>query len=532
MTPGSFDGPLPDDADVLVLGAGLAGLYLALMLAPRRRCVVVAPQGPGEGGSSGWAQGGVAAALGPDDSPELHAQDTIAVGGGLVDPTVARILAEEGPDRVRHLETILDRHSEVGFDRTPEGRFHLSLEAAHSRARVARVTGDQAGKTITSAVARAARAQPGVTLRAGWTADALIPGQDGPVLGAAFRDRVGRRGVVRARETVLAVGGVGGLYAVTTAPKTAQGWGLALGGAVGAVIADPEFVQFHPTALDVGLDPAPLATEALRGDGAVLVDAAGVALIDPLAPRDAVARAVHAARLDGRGAFLDARDAIGSTFPERFPTVFAACQRAGLDPRTTPLPVAPAAHYHMGGVATDTHGRTSVRGLWAVGEAAGAGAHGANRLASNSLLEAVVFARRAADALAETPTPPSEAPARAPAPPPTLSAEANTRLRNAMARDAGVVRNAPGLTRLLRAIDTLEAEAADHLTQSEPSASPLALVAARLIATAALNRRESRGAHWRSDFPHASASARATRCTLSDVNQRSTAASPPAPATP
>ncbi len=508
--PRAFNDPPPDETDVLVLGAGLAGLYLALTLAPRRRCVVVAPQGPGAGGSSGWAQGGVAAALGPDDSPDLHARDTIAVGGGLVDPAVARLLTQDGPDRVRHLAAILDRYGDVGFDRHADGAFHLSLEAAHSRARVVRVTGDQAGKAITSAVARAARDQTGVTLHAGWTAEALLQSEDGAVLGAVLRDRAGRAHAVRARATVLAVGGVGGLYAVTTTPKTAQGAGLALAAAAGAVIADPEFVQFHPTALDVGLDPAPLATEALRGDGAVLVDAAGAALIDPLAPRDAVARAVHAARADGRGAFLDARQAIGEAFPNRFPTVFAACRQVGLDPRVTPLPIAPAAHYHMGGVATDTEGRTSACGLWAIGEAARTGAHGANRLASNSLLEAVVFARRAADALADAP---AQASRHAPSPgmtPPRLSATALTRLRAAMARDAGVVRHEDGLTRLLAEIDALAPSA-------EPPPAPL--VAARLIATAALNRRESRGAHWRSDYPAPAADAHATRLTWAEARR-------------
>ncbi len=502
-------------ADVLIIGAGLAGLYVAQQLAPQRRVLVIAPDGPGRGGSSGWAQGGIAAALGDDDSADRHVADTIAAGAGLVDDAIARILAEDGPARVRHLSELLQTYTDSDFDRDATDAFHLSLEAAHSRARVARVTGDQAGKVVTRAVARAAQAREGVTLQAGLRACALQADPKGRIAGVLAEDKAGRRVVITARDSVLAMGGIGGLYAVTTNPVGAQGDGLALAALAGARLADLEFVQFHPTALDVGRDPAPLATEALRGEGAVLLDAEGRALVDPLGPRDAVARAVHTAKQEGRGAFLDARDAIGAAFPERFPTVFAACQAAGLDPRTDRMPVAPAAHYHMGGVVTDAWGRTDVAGLWAVGETARTGAHGANRLASNSLLEAVVFARRAAQALAEGPASDGGAPdLSAVAPPPPLPAPALMTLRTAMAREAGVVRDAAGLTRLLEVIDALEAQ----------HGRALALISARCVAVAALHRRESRGAHWRADYPQAVAQGVSSGLTWDGVRGQSAAA--------
>lgn len=261
---------------------------------------------------------------------------------------------------------------------------------------------------------------------------------------------------------------------------------------LGALIADPEFVQFHPTAVDVGRDPAPLATEALRGEGAKLVNAKGESFIDELAPRDVVARAIHLEREAGRGAFLDARAAIGSKFPSEFPTVFAACMSAGIDPRIAPIPVAPAAHYHMGGIATDAWGRTSVEGLWAAGECASTGAHGANRLASNSLLEACVFGHRIAERLRDTPAPSPAPLAPAKAAPPLPEAD-RAELRALMQAHAGVVREAKGLQGALTRVDEL----------AEQHGRADALVSARLILSAALARKESRGAHFRSDYPDA-----------------------------
>jgi L-aspartate oxidase len=479
---------------VLVLGSGLAGLYLALRLAPRR-ALVVAPQPAARrtrgGAASAWAQGGIAAALGPGDSPEAHARDTIAAGAGLTDPAIARLLAEDAPARVRELAAL-----GVPFDRDEQGGFALSREAAHSRARVARVKGDLAGRAIMRAVGQAAAAAGHVELRLGLSAIELLRDGSGRVAGAIATGGAGATVEIAARDVVLATGGVGGLYEVTTNPPTARGDGLAMAARAGAVIADPEFVQFHPTALDVGRDPAPLATEALRGEGALIVGRDGRPIVDPLGARDLVARVVHAARLSGGGAFLDAR-MIGDAFPERFPTVFESCRAAGLDPRRDLIAIAPAAHYHMGGAATDDRGRTTVENLWALGEAASTGAHGGNRLASNSLLEALVFAVRAAEPLKDSPGTTGPRPAATPQGRPFRDV---MRLRALMARAAGVSRAEGEL-----------GEASDALAEmcaGRPDAN--APLAARLVVEGARARKESRGAHHRVDFPDKSRAARRT----------------------
>ena len=480
---------------VLVVGAGLAGLSAALACAPRR-ALVLAAEPVGQGASSAWAQGGIAAAVGPGDSPALHAADTAAAGGPLVDAARARALTELGPETVARLAAL-----GVGFDRDEAG-YRLSLEAAHSRARVVRVGGDGAGRAILTAVERAARETRNIELQSGVRVRALLQDAGGRVRGV-LAECGGTLVEVVAPATVLATGGAGGLFAATTNPRALQGDGMALAALAGAVIRDPEFVQFHPTAIDLQLDPAPLATEALRGEGAVLVDRHGRRIIDgpegDLAPRDVVARALHRAVADGRGAFLDARQAIGAAFPDAFPAVFAACMSAGLDPRRAPIPVAPAAHYHMGGIEAGADGRTSLPGLFAAGECAAAGVHGANRLASNSLLEAAAFGAAAGRAAAAEADPGTRALCARPAP--DLDAAALGRLRLAMSRGAGVERSGPGLQRLLAEIDAIE--------QADGAALPV--VAARLIAEAALVREESCGAHHRTDFPDKNGVAEPTR---------------------
>ncbi|MEL6257659.1 MAG: L-aspartate oxidase [Pseudomonadota bacterium] len=487
-----IDAPAPGaDQDVLILGAGLAGLFLALKLAPRP-CLLVSPAPLGQAASSAWAQGGLAAALHPADSPESHAADTVAAGAGLVDPVVARLIAEDGPARVRDLLEL-----GVPFDRTPDGALALSLEAAHSHPRVARVAGDLAGRAIMSALVDAARASDHIKILENAKAEALLLDANGRCGGAALRLGNGEHIGVAARETILCVGGSGGLYRVTTNPPEARGDALAMAHAAGALIADSEFIQFHPTALDVGRDPAPLATEALRGEGATLVGPDGAPFMmryhpkGDLAPRDEVARAIHAELVAGRGAYLDAREAVGDAFPTHFPTVFGSCQAADIDPRKDLMPIAPAAHYHMGGVVSDLWGQSTIDGLSVCGECASTGAHGANRLASNSLLEAVVFAARIAERLhGNTIKNDPEGPARGLIPP-VLPAERLSRLRIAMADHCGVVRDAKGLDRLL-----------DHIENAERECGPArALAAARLIASAASARRESLGGHYRSDFP-------------------------------
>lgn len=489
-----FDGPL-------ILGAGLAGLSAALAAAPRR-ALVVSPAALADACSSAWAQGGMAAALSPDDSAALHAQDTEAAGAGLVDPAAALTLTQSAAATVERLAAL-----GAPFDRDAEGHFHQGLEAAHSRPRVARVHGDQAGAAIMRALADAALAAPNIAFWEEARALALLQDREGRVRGALI-ERDGRLIEATAPVTILATGGLGGLYAVTTNPAAVRGGGLALAALAGALIADPEFVQFHPTAIDVGRDPAPLATEALRGEGAILIDRVGRRfMLDAhpmaeLAPRDVVARAVHRQVVSGGGAFLDARKAVGERFPEEFPSVFAACMAAGVDPRREPIPIAPAAHYHMGGVAADAEGRTSLEGLLAIGECASTGVHGANRLASNSLLEAAAFGT-AAGVLAREAAGPATAPLPAGAAP-DLPVAAMAELRTAMSRDAGVVRDAEGLNRL---IDLLAALKAGH-------GPALPLVTAGLVARAALDRRESRGGHYRADFPDTAAEARRTFVTL------------------
>jgi L-aspartate oxidase len=477
-------------AEVLIVGAGLAGLFLALKLAPRR-ALVIASTPPGEASSSAWAQGGIAAALAPDDSPALHAEDTIKAGAGLVDPVVARLIADEGPARVMDLAAL-----GVPFDRTPGGALALSLEAAHARPRVARVSGDLAGRAIMEALIAAARAADHVEIRGGLAAVSLLRDESGAVRGVSCVNTAsGALVALEAGETVLATGGAGALFAVTTNPPGARGSGVAMAARAGALIADPEFVQFHPTAIDVGRDPAPLATEALRGAGATLVNGNGESFVSELAARDVVARAIRVEREAGRGAFLDARDAVGAAFPETFPTVFRACVDAGLDPRTALIPVAPAAHYHMGGVASDLWGRSTLERLSVVGECASTGAHGANRLASNSLLEAVVFAERIATRLRDAPSPPARGAVAAPPRPPVLPRDVQAKWRMLMSKHAGVVRDAAGLSAAL-----------EQLTQDQAMIGPAnAFKVMRLILAAALAREESRGGHYRSDFPDAAA---------------------------
>lgn len=499
------DERLGADGDVVIVGAGLAGLFTALKLAPMPVTVLAAAP-LGQGASTGWAQGGVAAAVGSNDRAELHAADTVAAGAGIVDADVARFVAAEGPERIADLIAY-----GVPFDRDENGEFALSQEAAHSRRRVVHVSGDRTGAAILDALIAKVRATPSIRVLEGYEADELIVA-DGRVEGVRLV-RTGAQGkevyeYFPACAVVLATGGVGALYAVTTNPPYARGESIAMAARAGAVIGDAEFVQFHPTAIDVGLDPAPLATEALRGEGATLVNAAGerfMTAIDPraeLAPRDVVARAVFTEIAGGRGAFLDCRAAIGERFASAFPTVFALCQKAGIDPARQLIPVAPAAHYHMGGIATDARGRTNVPGLWAVGEVASTGLHGANRLASNSLLEAVVFAARAAQDIHNLDRDErravrvelqrvgdigaDHAGTRAPA---------VARLRRTMSEHVGVVRDAGGLKKALAVLRDIERQAGSDRVLANMA------LAARFIAAGALLREESRGAQARRDFP-------------------------------
>ncbi|MFO1148927.1 MAG: L-aspartate oxidase [Alsobacter sp.] len=506
-------------APILIVGGGLAGLFCALKLAPRPVTVLAAAP-IGEGASSSWAQGGIAAAMSEGDTPEKHTADTIAAGAGIVDEAVVLGMAREAGERVRDLLAY-----GVPFDKDLEGHLVQSREAAHSERRIVRVKGDMAGRAIMEALVASVRRTPSITVLAGEVAEQLVV-HDGRVMGVVVRGEGGHAPFARvlaASAVVLATGGIGHLYAVTTNPPQANGNGVALAAEAGAVIADAEFVQFHPTAIDVGRDPAPLATEALRGDGATLVDRDGrrfMALLHAdaeLAPRDIVARGVFASLASGRGAFLDCREAVGGEFPERFPTVYAACLSAGIDPVREPIPVAPAEHYHMGGVWTDPRGRTTLAGLWAAGEVASTGVHGANRLASNSLLEAVVFAARIAEDLAgHVPASASRPPAAAPVrETPAFGAPedqaALAQLRDVMSGKVGVIRDGDGLREACLVLARLRGEARSPMMRNMATT-------ALLVAAGALARRESRGGHFRSDYPAAvPALARHSRTTLDEA---------------
>ena len=490
---------ITDSGGVLIVGAGLAGLFAALK--SDRPVTILSATSLGSGASSAWAQGGIAAALGSDDSPELHARDTEAAGAGIVDPNIARLIANEAAACIEDLSRL-----GVPFDRDAQGRYVLGREAAHSRNRIVRVTGDRAGAEIMTALVKAVKATPRIRVLEGFVAFDLAL-QNGKVVGVYAHPTTNKSSptLIRADATIFALGGVGGLFEVTTNPPQARGQGVGMAARAGALIADPEFVQFHPTAIAIGRDPAPLATEALRGEGAILVNDRGERFMlaahkdAELAPRDVVARGIFREIRGGRHTFLDARKAIGAHFPDAFPTVFAYCRSAGIDPRVDLIPVAPAAHYHMGGIAVDERARTSLAGLWAIGECAATGAHGANRLASNSLLEAVVFGARAAQDVAgvgrrETSTVTPAHAVETSASPASIAA-----LRKTMTLNVGLERNARDLIAALTKLGQLE-----RANDGDADFRNMAATAT-LIAAAAFDRRESRGGHFRSDFPTSNA---------------------------
>jgi L-aspartate oxidase len=525
--------------DFLIVGSGVAGLRAAIGLAGAGRVLVLTKAAPSES-NTGYAQGGIAAAIGDDDSPALHASDTIRAGDGLCDEAAVRVLTEEGP---RYVGELLAWGAQ--FDRQADGRPALGREAAHSVRRVLHAgdaTGREIGRVLWTRVADIASV---TTIDHAFVTELVI--DDGRVAGVTYIDRDGVRQHVRAEATLLATGGAGQTFRETTNPAVATGDGIALAYLAGASVADLEFVQFHPTALDLAGAPRFLISEALRGEGARLVNHRGdafMARLHPdgdLAPRDVVARGI-AREIERTGApvnltlaHLDAAFVV-----RRFPTIAAMCRRVGLDLARDPIPVGPAAHYIMGGVDTDEWCRTSLAGLYAAGEVACTGVHGANRLASNSLLEGLVFGARAAEAMREPrrvaslkadrivagranaglkPRAASTASDAGPKPsapsttsdaglkPSGPSAANGTRgfsreiddIRDLMWRRAGLFRTREGLT---EAVDALDRTGLPDPTTADACRYRNLLTIARLIAHAALRREESRGAHFRQDFPN------------------------------
>jgi L-aspartate oxidase len=497
-------------ADVIVIGSGVAGLTTALNLRSSNLSVLLVTKAKIDEGSTKWAQGGIAAALGPGDTPDQHKKDTLIAGAGLCDTDAVDVLVTEGPEAVRKLIA-----RGAVFDKSESGEIALTREGGHLRNRILHAGGDATGAEVSRALLAAVHDDEGIEVIENALAIDVLKTDQGAVcgltlhvIGAGSRDGVGR---ALARAVVIATGGLGQVYAQTTNPSVSTGDGVALALRAGAEIADVEFIQFHPTVLwrdDSLSGQQPLISEAVRGEGAVLVNDKGVHFMadkhpqGDLAPRDIVAIEIFKQMKESNSphVWLDATKVQG--FAERFPTIFASCLENGIDPRKQMIPVSPASHYSSGGVKVDLKGRTSIPGLYACGETACTGAHGANRLASNSLLEGLVFGTRISTDISENIADQGK-PSEESSKDFLLSPAIKMTLQLAMSQGAGVMRSAQSLKETLLTLEQLATRTSNAPCIEAWEVSNLYLLATA-IARAALDRKETRGSHWRSDFPETS----------------------------